>query len=92
MLPPLTTDLGEATRNRQGIVIGGSGQRVVPEIYTVRRGDTLWDITGRYYGNPWYWPRVWSYNPEVTNPHWIYPLDRLRLRRACSQQEHHCNQ
>jgi hypothetical protein len=54
----------------------------VPDVYTVRRGDTLWDITGRYYGNPWYWPRVWSYNPEVTNPHWIYPLDRLRLRQG----------
>jgi len=48
-------------------------------VYTVRRGDTLWDITGRYLRNPWQWPRVWSYNPEITNPHWIYPQDRLRL-------------
>jgi hypothetical protein len=53
--------------------------QLVPEWYTVRRGDTLWDVTGRFYGNPWEWPRVWSYNPEVTNPHWIYPLDQLRL-------------
>ncbi|MFK7990166.1 MAG: LysM peptidoglycan-binding domain-containing protein [Sandaracinaceae bacterium] len=72
--------LEAAAANREGIVISGNvRQRAVPEIYTVRRGDTLWDVTGRYYGNPWEWPRVWSYNPEVTNPHWIYPLDRLRL-------------
>ena len=54
--------------------------RVAPESHTVRRGDTLWDITGGYFGNPWDWPRIWSFNPEITNPHWIYPLDRIRLR------------
>ncbi len=52
----------------------------VPPVHTVRQGDTLWDITGRYYGNPWHWPQVWSYNPEITNPHWIYPNDHVRLR------------
>jgi hypothetical protein len=72
--------LEDAARNRQGIVIRGNvRRRVIPQTYTVRRGDTLWDVTGRYYGNPWEWPRVWSYNPEVTNPHWIYPQDQLRL-------------
>ena len=72
--------LNEAARAREGIRISGNvRRRLVPPIYTVRRGDTLWDVTGRYYGNPWEWPRVWSYNPEVTNPHWIYPLDQLRL-------------
>ncbi|MEM9193649.1 MAG: LysM domain-containing protein [Myxococcota bacterium] len=74
----LSLEEGRATG--QGIRISGTRRyRAIPEIYTVRRGDTLWDITGRYYGTPWEWPRVWSYNPEVTNPHWIYPLDRLRL-------------
>lgn len=62
---------------------GGGGfrsrARVVPPTHTVQRGDTLWDISGRYYGNPWDWPRLWSYNPEVTNPHWIYPMDQVRL-------------
>jgi hypothetical protein len=53
--------------------------RVVPPTHTVSRGDTLWDISGHYYGNPWDWPRLWSYNPEITNPHWIYPLDQVRL-------------
>jgi len=52
---------------------------IVPPTHTVARGDTLWDISGRYYGNPWDWPRLWSYNPEITNPHWIYPLDQVRL-------------
>jgi hypothetical protein len=51
----------------------------VPPIHTVRRGDTLWDISWFYYNNPWDWPRVWSYNPEITNPHWIYPGDQVRL-------------
>jgi hypothetical protein len=58
------------------------GSRAVPPTHTVRRGDTLWDITEYYFRNPWEWPRVWSYNPEVTNPHWIYPDDVLRLLPA----------
>ena len=72
--------LDDAARERRGIRITGNvRQRIIPQQYTVRRGDTLWDVTGRFYGNPWEWPRVWSYNPEITNPHWIYPLDQLRL-------------
>lgn len=79
--PQGSSSLDEAFRSRRALVIGaGSRAGYIPDVYTVQRGDTLWDITGRYYGNPYEWPRVWSYNPEVTNPHWIYPLDRLRLR------------
>jgi len=79
-------DPGGATeddgRPRATITLGrGEGaRRPVPDAHTVQRGDTLWDITGRYYGNPWMWPRVWSYNPEITNPHWIYPDGVVRLR------------
>ena len=51
----------------------------VPDIHLVRRGDTLWDLCNHYYQNPWAWPKVWSYNPQVANPHWIYPGDQLRL-------------
>src|SRR5262249_40541358 len=54
----------------------------VPEAHTVRRGDTLWDISARYYQNPYTWPRVWSYNPQIQNPHWIYPGDRIRVREG----------
>ncbi len=52
----------------------------VPPIHTVKKGDTLWDLSGRYYGNPWKWPKVWSYNPQIMNPHWIYPGDQIRMR------------
>jgi nucleoid-associated protein YgaU len=46
----------------------------------VKKGDTLWDICDGYFGNPWQWPRVWSYNPDILNPHWIFPGDVVRLR------------
>ncbi|EAU62622.1 conserved hypothetical protein [Stigmatella aurantiaca DW4/3-1] len=42
-------------------------------------GDTLWDLSQQYLGSPWYWPKVWSYNPEIANPHWIYPGNRVRF-------------
>lgn len=81
-VPPVgASSLSDARERRQGVVLGGGGARNVPPVYTVRRGDTLWDITGRFYGNPWGWPQVWSYNPEITNPHWIYPHDHIRLVR-----------
>src|SRR5262245_26354090 len=48
------------------------GRETAPgEEHTVVRGDTLWDLSQRYLGNPWYWPKVWSYNPQIDNPHWI---------------------
>jgi hypothetical protein len=50
-----------------------------PELHVVRRGDTLWDICFLYFNDPWQWPKVWSYNPQITNPHWIYPGDLVRL-------------
>jgi LysM domain len=50
-----------------------------PELHIVRKGDTLWDISGSYFSDPWQWPKVWSYNPTITNPHWIYPGDLVRL-------------
>jgi hypothetical protein len=50
-----------------------------PDTYTVKPGDTLWDLSGRFLNNPWYWPKVWSYNPEITNPHWIYPGNVVRF-------------
>lgn len=50
-----------------------------PLYHEVRSGDTLWDICWFYFNNPWEWPRIWSYNRGITNPHWIYPGDRVRL-------------
>lgn len=76
-----------------GTVRGGAGNSFVvsghslsiPLYHFVRRGDTLWDLCDRYYSNPWAWPRVWSYNPQVENPHWIYPGDRLRMREGVEE-------
>jgi hypothetical protein len=47
--------------------------------HTVVKGDTLWDLSQTYLGSPWYWPKVWSYNPQIANPHWIYPGNQVRF-------------
>lgn len=47
--------------------------------HTVEKGDTLWDLSQKFLGSPWYWPKVWSYNPEIANPHWIYPGNEVRF-------------
>ncbi len=50
-----------------------------PQEYVVEKGDTLWDISGRFLQEPWRWPELWRINPAVANPHLIYPGDRLYL-------------
>lgn len=69
-----------------GSSVGGGdtvhlGDMGLPNPYVVRKGDTLWGICDTYFHNPYQWPRVWSYNPQLQNPHWIYPGDLIRLMR-----------
>ena len=47
--------------------------------HTVKKGDTLWSICEKYYGDPYLWPELWEMNQFVTNPHWISPGDIIKL-------------
>ena len=47
--------------------------------YTVQEGDTLWDISRKFFTSPWLWPDLWAQNQEVSNPHWIYPGEILHI-------------
>lgn len=52
----------------------------VPPVHVVHEGDTLWDITAYYFSNPAEWSKVWQENPQIKDPHWIYPGDKVTLR------------
>jgi hypothetical protein len=54
-----------------------------PDQHLVVKGDTLWDISGKFLEHPWCWPQVWGMNKEeIKNPHWIYPGQIVYFDRA----------
>lgn len=84
---PSYTSAPEATEQSSAAspVDTGSPQPVVelrsdaPDTYVVKKGDTLWDISATFLKKPWYWPEIWHVNPQVRNPHLIYPGDVLSI-------------
>jgi hypothetical protein len=61
-------------------VLPGLTQETKEEgMYTIKKGDTLWDISSKFLKDPFLWPKLWQRNPYITNPHWIYPGNPIRL-------------
>jgi len=70
-----SSEAAPAPAGESGVVLNPSA----PKSYTVKRGDTLWGIASMFLRDPWLWPEVWYINPQVANPHLIYPGDTLAL-------------
>lgn len=52
---------------------------VIAGNYTVKKWDTIWDLSGKYLGDPYSWERIWAANSHINDPHWIYPGDKLNI-------------
>ncbi len=63
------------------LILSGAGLASAAEeqIYTIKKGDTLWDLSQKFIDDPYYWPNVWAKNPDITNPHLIFPGQKIRI-------------
>ena len=59
--------------------LSGYGQDKGDDLYVIKKGDTLWDLSGEFLKNPYEWPELWQRNQYITNPHLIYPGNLIRL-------------
>ena len=69
------------------IMVDSQTNDEVPPLVEVQEGDTLWGLCDHYLADARMWPTVWALNPHITNPHWIYPGDIIRMRRVEVAQE-----
>jgi hypothetical protein len=79
MLKKLLTVVAAAALTFGGWVMAVELRADHPDTYVVKKGDTLWDIAARFLNEPWLWPEIWQANPQIANPHLIYPGDVISL-------------
>jgi hypothetical protein len=59
--------------------LASAAEQDEPTIYVIKKGDTLWGLSERFIKDPYYWPSMWSKNSQITNPHFIYPGQKVRV-------------
>lgn len=76
---PLSAERGPVKRELSAEQTREQFRDLSAEEYVVKQGDTLWSIANHFLKNPYYWPEIWYANPEIENPHRIYPGDRIQI-------------
>jgi hypothetical protein len=80
---PVFAQDGEVIQDSEGnkieIVDSSDDESIEERTHFIQAGDTLWDVSQTFWGQADQWPRMWSYNRYITNPHWIYPGNQIRF-------------